>query len=195
MMLAETLSGPSIPWFTLSPLIALLAGACVLMLGGSLLPQWPRGLYGIISALTAATAAAFCFFLWDDLSDGKPRTIVSDALAFDHFAVFGTLVICIAVLLVSLTTSDHLVREQEDGPEIYVLYLAAAIGGIVMVAAQDLIVLFLGLETLSLALYVLAASNRRRAESQEAGLKYFILGGFSSAFFLYGIAQIGRAHV
>ena len=190
MMLAETLSGPSIPWFTLSPLIALLAGACVLMLGGSLLPQWPRGLYGIVSALTAATAAAFSFFLWDDLSDGKPRTIVSDALAFDHFAVFGTLVICIAVLLVSLTTSDHLVREGEDGPEIFVLYLAAAIGGIVMVAAQDLIVLFLGLETLSLALYVLAASNRRRAESQEAGLKYFILGGFSSAFFLYGIALI-----
>ena len=81
-------------------------------------------------------------------------------------------------------------RENEDGPELFVLYLAAAIGGIIMVAANDLIVLFLGLETLSLALYVLAASNRRRTQSQEAGLKYFILGGFSSAFFLYGIALI-----
>ena len=59
-----------------------------------------------------------------------------------------------------------------------------------MGAANDLIVLFLGLETLSLALYVLAASHRRRAESQESGIKYFILGGFSSAFLLYGIALV-----
>ncbi|MBU3704099.1 MAG: NADH-quinone oxidoreductase subunit N [Ilumatobacteraceae bacterium] len=190
MFAAETLAGPSIPWFTLSPLLALLAGACVLMLGGSLLPQWPRGLYGIVSAATAATSIVLCFFLWDNLTDGKPETIIADALAFDHFAVLGTITICVAVLLASLTTSDYLVREGEDGPELFVLYLTAAIGGIVMVAAQDLIVLFLGLETLSLALYVLAASNRRREESQEAGLKYFILGGFSSAFFLYGIALI-----
>ena len=190
MFAAETLSGPSIPWFTLSPLLALLAGACLLMLLGSLLPQWPRGLYGIVSAASAATAMVFCFFLWDNLTDGKPQTIISDALAFDHFAVLGTITICVAVMLASLTTSDYLVRENEDGPELFVLYIAAAIGGIVMVAANDLIVLFLGLETLSLALYVLAASNRRRAESQEAGLKYFILGGFSSAFFLYGIALI-----
>ena len=87
MFAAETLVGPSIPWFTLSPLLALLAGACVLMLGGSLLPQWPRGLYGIVSAATAATSMIFCFFLWDNLSDGKPETIIADALAFDHFAM------------------------------------------------------------------------------------------------------------
>ena len=190
MVLAQTHSGPAIPWFTISPLLALLGGACVLMLFGSLLPQWPRGLYGIVGALSAAVSIVLCFFLWDDLSDGEPKTIIADALAFDHFAVLGTITICIAVLLASLTTSDYLVREGDDGPELFVLYLAAAIGGVIMVAAQDLVVLFLGLETLSLALYVLAASNRKRAESHEAGLKYFILGGFSSAFFLYGIALI-----
>lgn len=59
-----------------------------------------------------------------------------------------------------------------------------------MASANDLVVLFLGLETLSIALYVLAASNRRRVESQESGLKYFILGGFASAFLLYGIALV-----
>jgi NADH-quinone oxidoreductase subunit N len=59
-----------------------------------------------------------------------------------------------------------------------------------MVSANDLIVLFLGIETLSIAMYVLAASHRKRIESQEAGLKYFVLGGFSSAFLLYGIALI-----
>jgi len=60
----------------------------------------------------------------------------------------------------------------------------------VMGAANDLIVLFLGLEILSIALYVMAASHRRRIQSQESGLKYFVLGGFSSAFFLYGAALI-----
>ena len=59
-----------------------------------------------------------------------------------------------------------------------------------MASANDFIVLFLGLETLSLALYVLAASNRRSSQSAEAGIKYFVLGGFSSAFFLYGIALV-----
>ena len=59
-----------------------------------------------------------------------------------------------------------------------------------MASANDLIVLFLGLEILSIALYVLAASNRRRSASQESGIKYFVLGGFSSAFFLYGVALL-----
>jgi NADH-quinone oxidoreductase subunit N len=68
--------------------------------------------------------------------------------------------------------------------------MVAAIGGIVMASANDLIVLFLGLETLSLALYVLAASNRRSITSAESGIKYFVLGGFASAFFLYGIALL-----
>ena len=77
-----------------------------------------------------------------------------------------------------------------DGPELYALLLTSAIGALVMASANELIVLFLGLEILSLSLYLLAASNRDREQSQEAGLKYFILGGFSSAFFLYGVALI-----
>ena len=93
-------------------------------------------------------------------------------------------------MLVALVTDDYLRREELDGPEVYALYLLAALGGIVMGSANDLIVLFLGLEILSIALYVLAASHRRRIESQESGIKYFVLGGFSSAFFLYGIALV-----
>jgi NADH-quinone oxidoreductase subunit N len=190
MFAADSLVGPSIPWFSLSPVLALLAGACFLMLVGSLAPQWPRGLYGIVSAVTAGAAIVLSFFVWDNISDGSPYTAISDTLSIDHFSILGIITICVALLLVSLTTSDYLIREHDDGPELFVLYLVAAIGGIVMVMANDLIVLFLGLETLSLALYVLAASNRRRTQSQESGLKYFILGGFSSAFFLYGIALI-----
>ena len=68
--------------------------------------------------------------------------------------------------------------------------LLSATGAIVMASANDLIVLFLGLETLSIALYVLAATDLRRRESQEAAIKYFVLGGMSSAFLLYGIALV-----
>ena len=128
--------------------------------------------------------------LWDDISDHGPMTLVGGALAFDKLAMFMTITICIGVLLVSILSDDYLEETPNRGPEIYALYLVAAIGGIVMASANDLIVLFLGLETLSLALYVLAASNRRSSESAESGIKYFVLGGFASAFFLYGIALV-----
>jgi NADH-quinone oxidoreductase subunit N len=77
-----------------------------------------------------------------------------------------------------------------DPLERYALLLTSAIGAIVMVSANELIVLFLALEILSLSLYLMAASDRRRLQSQEAGLKYFVLGGFASAFLLYGIAMV-----
>jgi NADH-quinone oxidoreductase subunit N len=111
-------------------------------------------------------------------------------LSIDHFTVLCWIAITGALGLVSLATADYLRREQLEGPEVYALYVCAALGAMVMTAANDLIVLFLGLETLSIALYVLAASHRRRVESQESGLKYFILGGFASAFLLYGIALV-----
>ena len=104
--------------------------------------------------------------------------------------MFVTITICAGLLLVALVSDDYLRREGLDGPELYALMLVAATGGVVMGAANDLIVLFVGLETLSLAFYVLAASYRRKAGSSESGLKYFVLGGFSSAFFLYGIALV-----
>ncbi|MBI5089629.1 MAG: NADH-quinone oxidoreductase subunit N, partial [Actinobacteria bacterium] len=131
-----------------------------------------------------------CFILWDDITDEGARTLVSGAIAFDRFSMLGTITICAAVIVASLVTDDYLRREQLEGPEVYGLYLTAAIGAVVMTAANDLIVLFLGLEVLSISFYVLAASHRRRIESQESGIKYFVLGGFSSAFFLYGVALV-----
>src|SRR6266480_7296266 len=68
--------------------------------------------------------------------------------------------------------------------------LFSASGGMLMASANDLIVVFLGLEILSIALYTLAGYQQRRAASQEAAIKYFVLGAFSSAFFLYGIALV-----
>ncbi len=186
----DTFVGPEVGWFALSPMLALLAGALGIMLLGALTPRWPNGWYATFSAITAGTAAALAMVQWDDITDNGPTTLVGGAIAFDTLAMFLTITICIALLLVSLLTDESLRGTPSDGPEIYALYMVAAIGGVVMASANDLIVLFLGLETLSLALYVLAASDRRSSQSAEAGLKYFVLGGFSSAFFLYGIALV-----
>ena len=182
--------GPEVQWFALSPLLTLLGGALGLLLVGALTPAWPKRLYAIVSATTAGAAGVLAMVLWDDISDRGPITLVGGAIALDKLAMFMTITICIGVVLVSILTDDYLHDTPNQGPEIYALYLVAAIGGIVMASANDLIVLFLGLETLSLALYVLAASNRRSSESAESGIKYFVLGGFASAFFLYGIALV-----
>ena len=182
--------GPEVTWWAMSPFIVLVAGALAMLLAGALTPTWPRGLYAWTSAAIAVVAGGLAMTQWDDISDEGAGTLVGGALAFDGFAMFATIIICTAVVLVSLLTSDYLHGTPNEGPEVYALYQVAAVGGIVMASANDLIVLFLGLETLSLALYVLAAGNRRSDASAESGMKYFVLGGFSSAFLLYGIALI-----
>ncbi len=182
--------GPSIDWWALSPLLVLLGGGLLLLVGAALTPRWPKGLYALATCVVAGAAGVLSVFLWDDISDEGDKLLVGGALRFDRFSMFITLVICVSIIGSALLTDDYLRREGQEGAEVYGLYLMAAIGGVVMGASNDLIVLFLGLETLSIALYVLAASHRKRLESQEAGLKYFVLGGFSSAFLLYGIALV-----
>ena len=94
------------------------------------------------------------------------------------------------MLLTALVGDGYLRREGIEGPEYHVLAMMSASGAMMMGAANDLIVIFLGLEIMSIALYVLAAFNHKRAESGEAALKYFVLGAFSSAIFVYGIALV-----
>jgi NADH-quinone oxidoreductase subunit N len=187
---ADTLVGPKVDWFAVSPLLVLLGGAMVLLVVASLTPQWPKRLYATFTAAVALASFVLCFPLWHRIDVDGPSTLIGNALHFDTMALWVTITISVAVFLGSLLADDYLRREGLDGPEVYALLLLAAIGGIVMGSANDLVVLFLGLEILSIALYVLAASHRKRLQSQESGLKYFVLGGFSSAIFLYGIALI-----
>jgi NADH-quinone oxidoreductase subunit N len=182
--------GPPVNWFDLSPILVMLGAAMVLLVVGALTPRWPRHLYALFTAAAGLASMILCFFLWDNITDEGPSTLVGGALRFDVFSMFVTITIAAAIVMVSFVTDDYLRREELEGPEVYALYLLAAIGAVVMGAANDLIVLFLGLEIMSIAFYVMAASHRKRIESQESGIKYFILGGFSSAFFLYGIALI-----
>ena len=189
-MPTEAFAGPSVDWFALAPLLVLVGGALGLLLLGALTPRWRPGWYAFATASVLGATGVLAVVNWVSIGDDGPRTLMGGALAFDVLAQFLTIVICATTLLVVLVSDDALRASDLDEPEVYALYLLAAVGAIVMAAANDLIVLFIGLESLSLALYVLAASARRRSGSQESGLKYFVLGGFASAVFLYGIALV-----
>ena len=184
----EVFEGPAIEWFQLSPLLTLVGGALLLLLAGSLTPKWPRGAYGAFASVVLGASAVLSGLLWRETD--SPTALIGNSLVLDRFAIFAMVAMIVATLLSVLVTNDFLEREDTDAPEPYGLMLTALIGGVAMVLANDLIVMFLGLETLSLSFYLLAASDRRRTASGEAGLKYFILGGFASAFFLYGVAML-----
>jgi NADH-quinone oxidoreductase subunit N len=189
----EAIATPPIDWFALAPLLILVGGAVVLLTGDALTRgSPPRGTFAIATVVTAAASMVCAAVLWDRVHDAErgPFTIVADALMVDGFSVFFVLLVGAAVILAALLADDYLRREGLDGGEFYVLLLLAAAGGAIMAMANDLIVLFLGLETLSIALYVLAGFQLRRAAYREASMKYFVLGSFSSAFFLYGIALV-----
>ena len=182
---------PSIDWWVLAPQMTMVGAALFLLLLTSLspvrIPAW-------VSTLVAFTAGAATFVialvLWYDVQDNGARSTISDALGLDGFSLFFTMLIAISVMLTTLVADAYIDRERIAAPEFNALLLCSATGAVVMSAANDLIVLFLGLEALSIGLYVLAAMHLRRRESQEAAMKYFILGAFSSAFLLYGIALV-----
>ncbi|HEU5084842.1 MAG TPA: NADH-quinone oxidoreductase subunit N [Acidimicrobiales bacterium] len=187
----EPIATPEIEWFTVVPLLVLVGAALGLMTVTAVTRRRPfHGFYPLVTSVAAVAAAVTTWPIWDRVQDADrgPFTALAGAVGVDGFSVFMTVVICASVVLASLLADGYLRREGLDGPELYILLLLSASGGVIMSAANDLIVLFLGLEILSLAVYVLAAMHLRRVTSQEAGIKYFVLGSFASAFLLYGIA-------
>jgi NADH-quinone oxidoreductase subunit N len=187
----EPLKTPNVEYSVLLPTLIMLGGAVLLMVLGSLLPRRPRlPWHAGFAILTAVGAIAASIPLWFRVRDDGPISAVANAVRVDGLSIFVGIVIAVGVILSSLLAAGYLKRERLEGPEPYVLLLLSASGGLMMASANDLLVLFLGLEILSLAVYVLAGIHVRRARSGEAALKYFVLGAFSSAFFLYGIALV-----
>ena len=165
MQESEGLVGPEIDWSGLSPLLVLLSAGILLLLAGALIPRGlPRGMYATVTAGSAIATGVLLFVQWSSTVHDGPRALVKDVLVIDGPSVFIGMAICAALALAACITDSYLRREDLDGPEVYGLYLLAALGGLVMAGSNDLIVLFLGLETLSIALYVLAASHRKRIE-------------------------------
>ena len=115
---------------------------------------------------------------------------LASMIAADDFRWVADWVFLGAAALTVLISFAYLEREQLLAPEYYVLLLFGTLGMMVMAAGGDLMVIFLGLELMSVAVYVLAGLDRRRARSAEAALKYFLLGAFASGFLLYGIALV-----
>ena len=111
-------------------------------------------------------------------------------IAVDGFRWAADVVLLLATVIAIGLSMDYNAREGITAPESHVLVLFATVGMMIMVAARDLMVLFLGLETMSVSVYVLVGINRRSARSAEGALKYFLLGAFSTAFLLYGIALV-----
>jgi NADH-quinone oxidoreductase subunit N len=197
-------TGPSIDWLALAPLLVLLVGGLLTLTFSSFLKRRePKGLFtwttvgiSVIAALMVlpmwARVQGWSSLLWWNIDHPQtgPFSTAGGAVGIDGFSLFITVVICVGVVLAALLADGFLRRESMGGPEFYVLLLLSASGGVIMAMSNDLIVLFIGLETLSIAVYVLAGMNLRRVQSQESGLKYFILGAFSSAFLLYGIAML-----
>ena len=129
--------GPSIDWYKMSPALVLVAGALGLILVGALTPQWRKGAYGFVAAVSAGASAVLTGMLWANLGENDtPSTLIGDALSFDHFSLFATFTIAVATLFAILVTNDYLEREDEDGPEVYALILDSAVGGIMMAQTQ-----------------------------------------------------------
>ena len=184
---------PGVDWGAVAPMLVLVGGALVLMLAASFVRSRTTTVpYTVFTCLVALGSVAASVPLWREVNDADRGAFstMAGAVGVDGFSVFMTVVIAVAVFLAALLTDGYLRREGLEGVEPYVLVLLSASGGVIMAQANDLIVLFLGLEILSIAAYVLAAMHRRRVTSQEAGIKYFVLGAFSSGFFLYGIAMV-----
>ncbi len=114
----------------------------------------------------------------------------SGSVVLDNFATFFKMIFLVAAGLTVLITDNYMEREGCNHGELYPLILFAVVGMMLMASGTDLMTIFLGLEVMSVALYVLAGFNRGNKKSNEAGLKYFLLGAFSTGFMLYGMALI-----
>jgi len=140
---------------------------------------------GYVGLLGLAIAAVVCV----GMLGGPPQAIQNMAISDGYSLVLNLIFITTAALSILIALS-YLTGKRMQRGEYYTLLLFSTVGMMLMGAATDLIVVFLGLEIMSIGLYILAAFNRRQMSSGEAGMKYFILGAFASAFFLYGAALL-----
>jgi NADH-quinone oxidoreductase subunit N len=181
---------PDVAWWALVPLIILAGAGFLLLTMASLVRRLPAVLAPAWTVAAGVSVLVYLVPMWSRVGSDGAGSFLAGAVGVDASSVFVTGILAAAVVAAALIAHDYLSREELPGVEFYVLLLLSAAGGVVMASANDLIVLFLGLEVLSIAVYVLAAMHLRRIESQEAALKYFLLGAFSSAFLLYGIALV-----
>ena len=173
------------------PVILLAITGMLILLLDSCVPLWRKD-KRLSGGLAIAGTVVAAFFAWKGLDDmeGKTRFAFQGAVTSDAFThAIGLILLATAALSVLLGMT-YLENRRLHLGEYYALVLFATCGAMLMASANDLIVLFVALETLSVALYVLAGFARTEEKSEEAALKYFLLGAFAAGFLLYGIALI-----
>jgi len=124
------------------------------------------------------------------MSVGSSGTAFSGMVTTGGYAAFFAAVFCLGGILSVMLSKSYIAREGIEHGEYYALLLFSIVGMMLMAAAADLVIFFIGLELMSIPFYVLAGFARRRVASNEAALKYFLLGAFATGFLLYGIALV-----
>jgi len=167
------------------PELILTVVATLFMVLDPLLGRQSRHVYGHFSILALLGAMAAAVYVYRD-----PGAAFSGMLMVDGFATFFRVVVIGVGILTVLPSYRYLDREDAETGEYHALLLFSIVGQCVMVTANELIMIFIGLEISSIASYVLAGYLRDDRRANEAALKYFLLGSFATAFFLYGVALI-----
>jgi NADH-quinone oxidoreductase subunit N len=179
---------PVIDYRELSPLMATFGGSVVVLMVGLLRsPFVRRVLVPALSAVSLLAAIGLTIWIWEP---GDRQPIVIRSIAMDTLTLGVSMLFFVAGLVaIVLSLRSEAAREAGHG-EYYSLLLGSITGMIVLAGAENLITLFVGLELLSIPLYVLCASELRRRTSLESGLKYLVIGSVGSATLLYGLALI-----
>jgi NADH-quinone oxidoreductase subunit N len=180
-----TLSIPSFSLVSIGPWITLSVFAIAILLADALSPKGNRSAAPVLALLGLAVAGYQTYCLW-----GKPGLDFARMVYVDNFSLFFYMVFILGTALTVLISLQYLKDYGKNLAEYYALLLFATVGMMLMAAGAHLIMIFLGLEIMSIAVYVLAGLFREDARSNEASLKYLLLGAFSSAFLLFGMAML-----
>ena len=177
---------PSIEWPLLLPLLIVVGTGVVVLLWDLFVPHRNHIMHAWLSVGGLGVAAYFSVLSWSY----PDATTFAGALTHDRLSVIANLLLIGATALSVMFAEAYLRERKANYGEFYPLALWATAGAMLMVSTTDLIVLFLGLETLSISLYVLSGMCRADRRSDEAAIKYFLLGAFASGFLLFGMAMI-----
>lgn len=163
--------------------VVLVVWACILLIVDLFIPKRRKGLTALLAVLGLLTAIVVVIIRAAHL-----ETAFNGMITLDGYAVFLNVLFLVAGILAIALAYDYLKQKGIERGEYYILLLFSIAGMVLMAQASDLIIVFLGLELLSIPLYVLAGFAVPRVESEEAALKYFLLGTFSTGIFVYGTA-------